>query len=33
MGAGADPQSSLAAALEEGHHEIAQLLRDAGAAD
>jgi hypothetical protein len=33
LGAGADPQSSLVAAVGEGHHEIAQLLRDAGAVD
>jgi ankyrin repeat protein len=34
LGAGADPQpSSLAAAVQRGHHKIAQLLRDAGAAD
>jgi hypothetical protein len=33
LGAGADPHSSLALALDRGHHEIAQLLRDAGAAD
>jgi ankyrin repeat protein len=33
LGAGADPQPSLAAAVQRGHAEIAQLLRDAGAAD
>jgi ankyrin repeat protein len=33
LGAGADPQPSLALAVQQGHQEIAQLLRDAGAAD
>jgi cytohesin len=33
LNAGADPQPSLAAAVQRGHHGIAQLLRDAGAAD
>jgi ankyrin repeat protein len=33
LAAGADPQAALALAVQRGNHEIAQLLRDAGAAD
>ena len=33
LGASIDPQVALAAAVRRGHHDIAQLLRDAGATD